>query len=232
MECTGLGLSNIMAGLFGGIAGCGMIGQTVGNLRYGGRGRLSTFTAGAFLLLLLVALHPLVARVPVAALVAIMIMVSISTFSWSSLRDLLRHPRLSSAVMLVTVAVVVLTHDLAAGVACGVLLNGLFFSFQVMRMVTVTTQDSPDGQTRTYHVRGELFFASASLLPDAVDFQDAAPDVIIDLANAHVWDLSAAATLEQTVSRLRAHHRLVRILNAGPHTASLLTKLGHKELLS
>jgi SulP family sulfate permease len=221
-----------MAGLFGGIAGCGMIGQTVGNLRYGGRGRLSTFTAGAFLLLLLVALHPLVARVPVAALVAIMIMVSISTFSWSSLRDLLRHPRLSSAVMLVTVAVVVLTHDLAAGVACGVLLNGLFFSFQVMRMVTVTAQDSPDGQTRTYHVRGQLFFASASLLPDAVDFQDATPDVIIDLANAYVWDLSAAATLEQTVSRLRAHHRLVRILNAGAHTASLLIKLGHKELLS
>ncbi|MFT9440776.1 MAG: SulP family inorganic anion transporter [Acetobacter papayae] len=231
MECTGLGLSNIMAGLFGGIAGCGMIGQTVGNLRYGGRGRLSTFTAGAFLLLLLVALHPLVARVPVAALVAIMIMVSISTFSWSSLRDLLRHPRLSSAVMLVTVAVVVATHDLAAGVACGVLLNGLFFSFQVMRLVTVSTQDSADGQTRTYHVRGELFFASASLLPDAVDFQVNAPDVIIDLADARLWDLSAAATLEKTVSRLRARHKQVRILNAAPRTTSLLTKLGHESLL-
>ncbi len=160
-----------------------------------------------------------------------MIMVSISTFSWSSLRDLLRHPRLSSAVMLVTVAVVVATHDLAAGVACGVLLNGLFFSFQVMRLVAVSTQDSADGQTRTYHVRGELFFASASLLPDAVDFQDNAPDVIIDLADARLWDLSAAATLEKTVSRLRARHKQVRILNAAPRTTSLLTKLGHESLL-
>ncbi|MDT8263399.1 SulP family inorganic anion transporter, partial [Roseomonas sp. DSM 102946] len=110
-ECTGLGIANIAVGAFGGIAGCGMIGQTVGNLRYGGRGRLSTFVAGAFLLVLMVLLRPWVAQVPVAALVAIMIMVSVSTFSWSSLRDLAAHPRLSSLVMLATVAVVVVTHN-------------------------------------------------------------------------------------------------------------------------
>ena len=171
MECVGLGFSNIMVGLFGGIAGCGMIGQTVGNLRYGGKGRLSTFTAGAFLLLLLVVLHKFVAQVPVAALVAIMIMVSVSTFSWSSLRELVRHPRLSSTVMLVTVTVVVLTHDLAAGVGCGVLLSGLFFSFQVMKLLQVKNSLSPDGQTRTYHVMGQLFFASTTVLTDAIEFQ-------------------------------------------------------------
>ncbi|MBO1325946.1 SulP family inorganic anion transporter [Acetobacter sp. TBRC 12305] len=232
MECTGLGISNMLVGLFGGMAGCGMIGQTVGNLRYGGRGRLSTFTAGAFLLLLLVVLHRFVARVPVAALVAIMIMVSVSTFSWGSLRDLARHPRLSSIVMLVTVAVVVATHDLAAGVACGVLLNGLFFSFQVMKLVSVTPETSPDGLTRLYRVRGELFFASASVLPDTVDFQDPAPSVIIDLADAHIWDISAADTLGKTVSRLQDRGKAVSVIHANPRAAALCSAVGWGAVLS
>ncbi|MFT8675862.1 MAG: SulP family inorganic anion transporter [Acetobacter sp.] len=232
MECTGLGLSNMLVGLFGGMAGCGMIGQTVGNLRYGGRGRLSTFTAGAFLLLLLVVLHRFVARVPVAALVAIMIMVSISTFSWRSVRDLARHPRLSSLVMLVTVAVVVATHDLAAGVACGVLLNGLFFSFQVMKLAGVTPETSPDGLTRLYRVRGELFFASASILPDTVDFQDASPSVIIDLADAHIWDISAADTLGKTVARLQERGKAVSVIHANPRAAALCSAVGWGGVLS
>jgi SulP family sulfate permease len=122
-ECTGLGLANVAAGLFGGIAGCGMIGQTVGNVRYGGRGRLSTLVAGVFLLLVMVPLRSWIAQVPVASLVAIMIMVSISTFSWGSLSDLARHPKVSGVVMLATVAVTVATHDLSAGVAVGVLLS-------------------------------------------------------------------------------------------------------------
>jgi SulP family sulfate permease len=232
MECTGLGISNIFVGLFGGMAGCGMIGQTVGNLRYGGRGRLSTFTAGAFLLLLLVAMHRFVAQVPVAALVAIMIMVSISTFSWSSLRELVAHPKLSSTVMLVTVVVVVLTHDLAAGVGCGVLLNGLFFSFQVMKLVQVRAEDTPDGTTRTYHVRGQLFFASTSVLTDAVDFQGPAKNVVIDLADAQLWDISAADTLEKTATRLEGRGKTVTILHADARAAKLLATLGHPNLLA
>ncbi|WP_215761726.1 SulP family inorganic anion transporter [Acetobacter sp. P1H12_c] len=232
MECTGLGLSNIFVGLFGGMAGCGMIGQTVGNLRYGGRGRLSTFTAGAFLLLLLVAFHGFVARVPVAALVAIMIMVSVSTFSWSSLRDLVRHPRLSSTVMLVTVLVVVLTHDLAAGVACGVLLSGLFFSFQVMTLLKITDTLSPDGITRTYYIHGQVFFASASLLSDAVEFQDKATHIVLDLKDARLWDISAADTLEKIVSRLQGRGKTVQILNPDARAAQLLNALGHDTLLA
>ncbi|GAN62457.1 sulfate permease [Acetobacter indonesiensis NRIC 0313] len=231
MECTGLGVSNILVGLFGGMAGCGMIGQTVGNLRYGGTGRLSTFTAGAFLLLLLVVLHNFVAQVPVAALVAIMIMVSISTFSWSSLRDLVRHPRLSSTVMIVTVVVVVLTHDLAAGVACGVILSGLFFSFQVMQLLQITSSLSTDGQTRTYHVRGQLFFASTTILTDAIDFQDAAPHVVLDLSAARLWDISAADALEKLVSRLQARSKTVHITHTDERAARLLNALGHETLL-
>lgn len=232
MECTGLGFSNIMVGLFGGMAGCGMIGQTVGNLRYGGRGRLSTFTAGAFLLLLLVVLHRFVAQVPVAALVAIMIMVSVSTFSWSSLQDLVKHPRLSSTVMLATVLVVVLTHDLAAGVACGVLLNGLFFSFQVMKLVQVSSTFSESHNTRTYYVHGQMFFASASVLADAVDFQDTASTIIIDLEDAHIWDISAADALEKIASRLNTRGKTVSIIHADQRAEKLLASLGHDTLLA
>src|SRR6195952_3224037 len=183
-ECIGLGLANFAAGLFGGIAGCGMIGQTVGNIRYGGRGRLSTLVAGTFLLLLMVLLRPWVARVPVAALVAIMIMVSISTFSWTSFRDLIRHPKVSSLVMLATVVVTVATSDLAAGVVVGVLLSGVFFAFKVMSMMAVTRSYDQDTDTRTYTVTGQVFFASADLFVDRFDPQDAARRVRIDLSAA------------------------------------------------
>lgn len=201
MESSGLGISNVLVGLFGGIAGCGMIGQTVGNLRYGGQGRLSTFTAGAFLLLLMVVLHRYVAQVPMAALVAIMIMVSISTFSWTSLRELTRHPRLSSLTMLVTVAVVVATHDLAAGVAVGVLLSGVFFSWRVMGLLKVEKHTS--GSADLYIVRGQVFFASADVLLDAIDFQTPSRVVAIAVNEARFWDITAVETLEKIVGKLR-----------------------------
>ncbi|RZL60187.1 MAG: SulP family inorganic anion transporter, partial [Sphingomonas sp.] len=168
-ECSGLGLANIAAGLFGGIAGCGMVGQTVGNVRYGGRGRLSTLVAGVFLLVVMVPLRPWVAQVPVAALVAIMIMVSISTFSWGSLRDLVRHPKTSGAVMLATVAVTVTTHDLSAGVAVGVLLSGVFFAFKVTRLMEVTVSYDAETDMRDYRVAGQIFFASAEIFADRFD---------------------------------------------------------------
>ncbi|MFT9332368.1 MAG: STAS domain-containing protein, partial [Acetobacter persici] len=160
------------------------------------------------------------------------IMVSVSTFSWSSLRDLVRHPRLSSTVMLVTVLVVVLTHDLAAGVACGVLLSGLFFSFQVMTLLKITDTVSPDGITRTYHIHGQIFFASASLLSDAVDFQDTATHIVLDLKDARLWDISAADTLEKIVSRLQGRGKTVQILNPDARAAQLLNALGHDTLLA
>ncbi|MBV1834255.1 SulP family inorganic anion transporter [Novacetimonas pomaceti] len=224
MECTGLGIANIAVGLFGGIAGCGMIGQTVGNLRYGGRGRLSTFVAGAFLLLLMVALRPWVAQVPVAALVAIMIMVSASTFSWSSLRDLTHHPRLSSAVMLLTVAVVVSTHDLAAGVVAGVLLNGVFFAFQVSRMLDITSTYDAAHDTRTYVVTGQVFFASADSFTDAFDLHDSARRIRIDLTGAHFWDITAVGALENVVEKMRQHGMDVDIIGLNAASAALVTR--------
>ncbi|BAK82439.1 SulP family inorganic anion transporter [Komagataeibacter medellinensis] len=223
-ECVGLGVANIAVGLFGGIAGCGMIGQTVGNLRYGGRGRLSTFMAGTFLLLLMVALRPWVAQVPVAALVAIMIMVSASTFSWSSLRDLAHHPRTTSVIMLATVAVVVGTHDLAAGVAVGVLLNGLFFAFQVSSMLTVTCTLSADGTARNYIVNGQVFFASSDSFADAFDLHDTARHITIDLTHAHLWDMTAAGMLEELVEKMKIQGMQVQIIGLNSATSTLLSR--------
>lgn len=230
MECTGLGLSNILAGMFGGIAGCGMIGQTVGNLRYGGRGRLSTFTAGAFLLALMVLLHRYVAQVPVAALVAIMIMVSISTFAWGSLRDLLRHPKLSSLVMLATVGVVVATHDLAAGVAVGVLLSGVFFAWRVMALVAITRHGT-DGTDR-YVVKGQLFFASADLLYDAIDFQTTAHTVVIDVTEAHFWDITSVGMLEKTLAKLQERGLTVTVAGLHPDRHGVIAAHAQQELLA
>ncbi len=148
-ECAGQGGANIVAALFGGMGGCAMIGQSVINVTSGGRGRLSTFTAGAVLLFLLAVLGPWVGRIPMPALVAVMIMVSIGTFSWRSIVNLRRHPPTSSAVMLVTVVVVVATHDLSLGVAAGVLLSGIFFAAKVQRMFVVTRTTGDDGARAT-----------------------------------------------------------------------------------
>ncbi len=223
-ECTGLGLANMAAGLFGGIAGCGMIGQTVGNVRYGGRGRLSTLVAGVFLLVVMVPLRPWVAQVPVAALVAIMIMVSISTFSWGSLRDLARHPKVSGVVMLATVAVTVATHDLSMGVGVGVLLSGVFFAFKVTRMMDVAVGYDAASDTRTYRVTGQVFFASAEIFADRFDLRDEARRVRIDLTAAHLWDVTAVAALEDVVSKLRAHGVAVEVIGLNAASSVLVDR--------
>jgi SulP family sulfate permease len=223
-ECTGLGLANVAAGLFGGIAGCGMIGQTVGNLRYGGRGRLSTLVAGVFLLIVLVPLRPWVARVPVAALVAVMIMVSISTFAWGSLRDLARHPKVSGVVMLATVAVTVATYDLSAGVMVGVLLSGVFFAFKVTRLMDVKVVYDAATDTRRYDVFGQIFFASAEIFADRFDLRDTARHARIDLTHAHLWDITAVAALEDVVSRMRRHAMAVEIVGLNQASAILVDR--------
>ena len=225
-ECTGLGLANVAAGLFGGIAGCGMIGQTVGNVRYGGRGRLSTLVAGVFLLVLMVLLRPWVARVPVAALVAIMIMVSVSTFSWTSFRDLVHHPKVSSLVMLATVVVTVATSDLAAGVVVGVLLSGVFFAFKVVRLMSVTSTHDPATDTRTYTVTGQIFFASADMFADSFDLRDPAATVIIDLANAHLWDVTSVGALETVVTKMRRRGTRVELRGLNEASAVLVDRHG------
>ena len=222
-ECSGLGFANITASLFGGIAGCGMIGQTVSNVRYGGRGRLSTLFAGAFLLILMVLLKPWVAQVPVAALVAIMVMVSASTLDWGSARALLRHPKLSSVVMLATVAVTVATDNLAAGVAVGVLLSGVFFTFKVSRLLKVVKSGD---DVLTYRVSGQVFFASADLLVDAFDVREIeGKPVTIDLSQAHFWDITSVAALDKICQRLRKHGSVVEVVGMNEHSRALVSKL-------
>jgi SulP family sulfate permease len=224
-ECSGLGLANVAAGLFGGIAGCGMIGQTVGNVRYGGRGRLSTFVAGAFLLVLTVLLRPWVAQVPVAALVAIMVMVSISTFDWSSLRTLLTHPKTSSMVMLATVATVVATSDLAIGVLVGVLLSGVFFAHKVTRLLAVDTRHDPAHNHLTYTVRGQIFFASADLFIEQFTLPDPPPaSILIDLTHAHFWDITAVGALDTVLTRLRHPGTTVDVAGLNDASTTLIDR--------
>jgi len=203
VECAGQGGANIVAALFGGMGGCAMIGQSVINVTSGGRGRLSTFVAGAFLLFLLAVLGPFVGRVPMPALVAVMIMVSIGTFSWNSIANLRRHPPTSSIVMLTTVIVVVATRDLSLGVLAGVLLSGIFFAGKVQRMFAVEREESADGTCATYHVTGEIFFASVDRFTRAFHAGGSATHILIDVTAAHFWDISGVGALDKIVARLR-----------------------------
>lgn len=231
-ECTGLGIANTAASLFGGIAGCGMIGQTLSNVKYGGRGRLSTLFAGAFLLVLMVLLKPWVSQVPVAALVAIMVMVSIDTFDWSSLKTLVVHPKMSSVVMVVTVLVTVFSANLALGVTIGVLLSGVFFTFKVARLMKVETEtDAGRGQIR-YRVSGQVFFASADVFIDAFDIEQAAGrSVVIDVSQANFWDITAVAALDKVVGRFRAHDIATTVLGLNEASATLIGSLGSRRTL-
>ena len=230
-ECAGQGLANTLTGFFGGMAGCAMIGQSVINVTSGGRGRLSCLVAGTVLLLLVVYGSDLVRQIPMAALVAVMIMVSIGTFSWRSLRDLRTHPRGSSAVMLLTVVVTVATHDLAKGVLSGVLLSALFFARRVGRMLDVEQASGPgddEGSVQHYRVRGQVFFASAGQLAAAFDYQHVAPRVIIDLRDAHLWDLTAVGALERAQEKLAAHGAQVEVIGLNQASQTLIDQVGSR----
>jgi len=223
-ECAGQGAANIVAGLFGGMAGCAMIGQSVINVSSGGRGRLSTLWAGAFLLFLIVVLGRYVAQIPMAALVAVMVMVSINTFQWRSLRSLLVHPKSSSFVMLGTVAVVVWTHDLAKGVLFGVILSGLFFAHKVTRFFAV--EADRQGDTTVYRVTGQIFFATAEAFHSAFDFrQEEVRRVVIDLSAAHFWDISAIHALDRVVLKFRHHDVAVDTVGMNNATATMVERL-------
>ncbi|MFT7280172.1 MAG: SulP family sulfate permease, partial [Pseudoalteromonas distincta] len=184
-ECKGQGIANIGAGLFGGMAGCAMIGQSIINVKSGGRGRLSTFIAGSFLIIMVVFLDEWLQLIPMAALVAVMIMVSIGTFSWTSVKDLKKNPLSSNVVMISTVIVVVATHNLAIGVLVGVLLATLFFANKIGRFMVVKTKHDESNDKITYEVVGQVFFASAEQFIASFDFKNAVSNVVIDLTHAH-----------------------------------------------
>lgn len=228
-ECKGQGVANIASGLMGGMAGCAMIGQSVINVKSGGRGRLSCLVAGSVLLLMVVFLSDWVSQIPMAALVAVMIMVSIGTFSWDSVRNLKHYPLSTNLVMLATVGVTVYTHNLAYGVFVGVLLAAMFFANKIGHFLYITSALDHEGQQRTYKVVGQVFFSSADKFVAAFDFKDSAGKVIIDLSRAHFWDITAVAALDKVVLKLRRTGREVEVLGLNDASATLIDRFGMHE---
>jgi SulP family sulfate permease len=224
VESRGQGVANVATGFLGGMAGCAMIGQSMINHRSGGRTRLSTLASGVFLLILILVLGDLVAEIPMAALVAVMVMVSVGTFNWRSVspQTLRRAPRTETAVMVTTVAIVVITHNLAFGVAAGVVLSVIFFARHVSGVVKVTSVVDPDNVERLYAVRGELFFASTNDLVHAFDYDAVkVARVEIDLSGARVWDTSAVAALDAVVARFAERGIEAELIGLNRHALRL-----------
>ncbi|MER5170783.1 MULTISPECIES: SulP family inorganic anion transporter [Thioclava] len=228
-ECVGQGIANGITGFIGGMAGCAMIGQSMINIKSGGRGRLSTLVAGVMLLIFCVVLGPWVSQIPMGALVAIMIMVSIGTFSWSSIRDLATHPKTSSAVMLAVVVVVVATHNLAIGVLVGVLLSGCFFAAKIARQFHLTSELSSDGRVRTYRVHGQLFYGATEDFMAAFDFHETLDRVVIDVTDAKIWDLSAVSAVDMAVLKFRRDGAEVELVGMDRMSESLVGRLGQAD---
>lgn len=224
-ECIGQGLANTATGFIGGMAGCAMIGQSMINVKSGGRGRLSSFAAGVALLIMVVGLGDLVSQIPMPALVAIMIMVSIGTFSWSSIRNLRTHPRSSSVVMLATVVTVVYTHNLAIGVLVGVLLSGIFFAAKIAQLFRVTSTISADGRERIYKVEGQLFYGSVEDFMAAFDFREALEKVVIDVSQAHIWDISSVQALDMAILKFRRDGADVELVGMNEASETIVDKL-------
>ncbi|MEX5631224.1 SulP family inorganic anion transporter [Parafrankia sp. FMc2] len=230
-EAWGLGLANIVNGFLGGMAGCAMIGQTIVNVSSGGRTRLSTFAAGGFLLLLVVPLREAVGVIPMSALVAVMILVSVMTFEWRSIapRTLRRMPRSETLVMVVTVGVVVPTHNLAYGVLVGVVLSALLFTRRVAHLTKVTSVLDPEGGERIYAVSGPVFFASSNDLVNAFDYAHDPPRVVVDLSEAQLLDSAGVAALEDVQHKFRERGITARFAGATGNTAAMLSRCSAPE---
>jgi len=223
-ECKGQGVANIASGLVGGMAGCAMIGQSIINVKSGGRGRLSSLTAGVVLLLMVVFLSEWVSKIPMAALVAVMIMVSIGTFSWASLRDLQKYPLSTNLVMIVTVVIVVWTHNLAYGVLAGVLLAAMFFANKIGRLLEIHSDRQND--TRLYQVVGQVFFASADQFVESFDVKEPLENVVIDLTQAHFWDITAVGALDKVVLKFRGTGTAVDLIGLNKASATMVDRFG------
>ncbi|OIJ16369.1 sodium-independent anion transporter [Anaerobacillus alkalilacustris] len=226
-ESSGQGIANIVAGCFGGMAGCAMIGQSVINVKSGGRGRLSTLVAGTVLILLIILLGNIVVRIPMAALAGVMVMVSISTFDWNSLRTLLIVPATDSIVMVVTVVTVVVTHDLSKGVFAGILLSAIFFVSKISK-VTIESKLEPTKKKRTYFIKGQLFFASVTEPIAEFDFKEDLKEVELNFTHAHIWDDSAVAAMEKIITKFEENRINVEVTGLNEASKLLVNKLRHK----
>lgn len=227
-ESIGQGIANIVTGFFGGMGGCAMIGQTMINVKTAGsRTRLSTFLAGAFLMVLCIAFGPLVSQIPMAALVAVMVLVSVGTFDWHSIapKTLKRMPAGEIIVMLATVAVVVATDNLAIGVVVGSITAMVIFARRVAHLVEVTAVSDPDGGQVVYHVTGELFFASSNELVHRFDYANDPAEVVIDLTDAHIWDASTVAALDAITTKYEARGKRVDIVGLNEPSAAMHDRL-------
>ncbi|MEM7579711.1 MAG: SulP family inorganic anion transporter [Mastigocoleus sp.] len=228
-EAKGQGIANMITGFFGGMAGCGMIGQSVINVQSGGRGRLSTLAAGIFLLIAILGLQSQVKQMPMAALVAVMIMVSIGTFRWSSFKNIRRIPRTDTAVMLTTMLVIIFTSNFALGVVVGIVMSTVFFSRKIAQLVFVDKMLSQDGSHCTYKVVGQIFFLSRDEFLEYFDFTELFEHVTIDLTHAHLWDQGAVEVLDRAVLKFRRNGAEVELIGLNEASATLLDKLTNNQ---
>ncbi|MEE3953617.1 SulP family inorganic anion transporter [Peribacillus frigoritolerans] len=222
-ESRGQGVANIMTGFFGGMAGCAMIGQSVINVKSGGRGRLSSLVSGLFLIFLIIVLGDLVVQIPMPVLVGIMIMVSIGTFDWSSFTYLRKAPKSDAAVMLITVGIVVATHDLSKGVIAGVILSAIFFVAKISKIQVIVKKQ--EYEKLYFNVRGQLFFASVDEFINAFDFSIESTNLLIDFTNAHIWDDSAVGAIDKVVLKYREKGNIVTINGLNPNSKKLVEKM-------
>ena len=222
-ECRGQGMANIVSGFMGGMAGCAMIGQSVINVQSGARTRLSTLVAGVFLLCLVVFFKDWLSYIPMAALVAIMIMVAFTTFQWDSVKNIAKHPLQSNMVMLSVVMIVLATHNLALGVFVGVLLSALFFINKLESAVHV--QSELHNHTRRYLVSGQIFFSSSEKFFQFFDFNEHIQKVEIELSNAHIWDMTSVQMLNAVVEKFEAHGVVVEVLGLNEASTTLIDRI-------
>lgn len=222
-EMKGQGIANVVTGFFGGMAGCAMIGQSVINVKSGGRGRLSAFVAGVFLLFLIMVLGDIVVQIPMAALVGVMIMVSIGTFDWQSIRELHKIPRADAVVMVVTVAIVVYTHDLAKGVGAGVVLSALIFGW---KMAKIRATILLENDRMVYKITGQMFFGTMSHFVDLFDYQNDPEEIVIDFSNTHIWDQSAVTAISKMVMKYQRLGKKVTIIGLNEESEALVNRIG------
>lgn len=223
-EVRGQGMANIVTGFFGGMAGCALIGQSVINMKSGGRTRLSTLVAGAFLLFLILVLSDMVRAIPMAALVGVMVMVAISTFDWKSVLHIHRAPRTDAFTMIVTVAIVLITHDLSKGVMAGVVLSALFFAWKIAKIKASVNVDA--ASVKTYTLRGQLFFGTTTSFVNLFDYTNDPQTVVLDFSGSHVWDQSAVTAMAKVKAKYELLDKHVTFIGLNEESKTIVHKTG------
>ena len=227
-EARGQGIGNIVSSFFGGMAGCALVGQSVMNVGYGGRTRLSTLTSGVSLLAMILLASQWVNQIPMATLVGVMVMIAINTANWDSIRSIRRIPKSDTSVMLLTVVVTVLTHNLAVGLLSGVALAGILFSRKVAKVIEVSSELS-GSEHRIYRVRGQLFFVSSIYFRQGFELHEHPARVTIDMGEAHIWDQSGVTALDQVIRKLKLGGSQVEVINLNDESLNLFARIGVAE---